>query len=134
MMLGEWIAAKAGASFLAASVAQGTWYYVGLGVVIFVLAITLVVAYRTWSEIRDVEEPDTPADILASFEQAHAEGDLDDRELERVRRLLAGGKEFDDCRAADHRLSAQGRSGAVSPDTERDPQVGAPAPPGADGP
>jgi hypothetical protein len=35
-----------------------------------------------------VEEPDSPGDLLASFEQAHAAGELDDEEFERVRARL----------------------------------------------
>ena len=53
----------------------------------------LIAAYRTWEEISDVEEPDSPADLLESFEQAHQEGELDQQELDRVRTLLSTGHE-----------------------------------------
>ena len=43
-----------------------------------------------WEEIHDVEEPDSPTDLLESFEEAHAAGELDDEEFERVRRRLVG--------------------------------------------
>lgn len=73
---------------LIAVILGGTAYYVGV-VLLSILAIMLLIhAYRVWQEIHEVEEPDSPADLLESFEQAHAEGELDDQELERVRRLL----------------------------------------------
>jgi hypothetical protein len=65
-------------------------YYVGLAVLVVLLVVALVTAYRVWVEIHDVEEPDSPADLLESFEQAHAAGVLDDEELQRVRWQLAG--------------------------------------------
>jgi hypothetical protein len=64
-------------------------YYVGLALLIGLMVIALVKAYRVWEEIRDVEEPDSPADLLESFEQARAEGELNDEEMERVRQRLA---------------------------------------------
>ncbi len=73
---------------LTAVLLGGTAYYVGL-VLLSVLAIMLSVhAYRVWQEIHEDEEPDSPSELLESFEQAHVEGELDEQELERVRRLL----------------------------------------------
>ncbi len=63
--------------------------YVPLGLLAVLLAASLIKAVRVWGEIHDVEEPDTPSDLLAAFEQAHAEGDLDDVEMARVREQLA---------------------------------------------
>jgi uncharacterized membrane protein len=65
------------------------YYYVGLALLIVMIVIALVKAYRVWEEIRDVEEPDSPADLLQSFEEARAAGELDDEEMERVRQQLA---------------------------------------------
>jgi hypothetical protein len=65
-------------------------YNVGLAVLVVLMVVALVTAYRVWVEIHDVEEPDSPADLLASFEQAHAAGALDDEEFRRVRWQLAG--------------------------------------------
>jgi hypothetical protein len=59
--------------------------YIGLGLLSVLLVVVLIKAYRVWEEIHDVEEPASPEDILASFEQAHAAGELDDEELQRVR-------------------------------------------------
>jgi uncharacterized membrane protein len=64
------------------------YYYVGLGFLVVLLVVALVKAYRVWEEIHDVEEPDSPADLLESFEEAHAAGELDDEEFERVRQRL----------------------------------------------
>jgi hypothetical protein len=64
--------------------------YVPLGVLTVLLAASLIKAVRVWEEIHDVEEPDTPSDLLASFEQAHAEGELNDAEFARVREQLGG--------------------------------------------
>src|SRR5215469_4445034 len=60
---------------------QDVKYYVGLAVLVVLLVVSLVTAYRVWVEIHDVEEPDSPADLLQSFELAHAAGDLDDEEF-----------------------------------------------------
>jgi hypothetical protein len=74
----------------AARVDTGPYYYVGLAVIVAIVVGALIAAYRTWEEIHDVEEPDSPAELLEAFRQAHAEGELDDQELDRVQTLLAG--------------------------------------------
>jgi uncharacterized membrane protein len=77
----------------AARVDTGPLYYVGLAVIVAIVVGVLIAAYRTWEEIHDVEEPDSPADLLETFRQAHAQGEIDDHELDRVRRLLASAEE-----------------------------------------
>jgi len=67
------------------------YYYIGLVLLVIIMTALLVHAYRVWEELHDVEDPDSPSDLLDSFEQAHAEGDLDAQELDRVRRLLVDG-------------------------------------------
>jgi hypothetical protein len=62
--------------------------YVPLGLLTVLLVALLINAVRVWGEIHDVEEPDSPSDLLASFEQAHAKGELDDAEFARVREQL----------------------------------------------
>jgi uncharacterized membrane protein len=64
-------------------------YYVGLAILLVLVALASVQAYRMWEEIHDVEEPDSPDDLLETFEEAHALGELDDEEFARVRRRLA---------------------------------------------
>jgi hypothetical protein len=65
-------------------------YYLGLGILVVLMVVAFVKAYRMWEELHDVEEPDSPTDLLESFEEAHAAGELDDEEFERVRRRLTG--------------------------------------------
>jgi hypothetical protein len=88
-----------------AAVTMGRWYYVGLAVIVAILVGTLIAAYRTWQEIHDVEEPATPADLLESFAQAHEEGELDEMEFDRVRRLLAPDKGHDAAPSSNSRLT-----------------------------
>jgi hypothetical protein len=64
--------------------------YIPLGLLTVLLAALLFKAVRVWAEIHDVEEPDSPSDLLASFEQAHANGELDAAEFARVRDQLRG--------------------------------------------
>ena len=45
------------------------------------LVVLLAKAVRIWQEIHDVEEPATPGELLASLEDAHAAGELDDDEI-----------------------------------------------------
>jgi hypothetical protein len=67
-----------------------SYYYVGLGVLVVLMLVAGIKAYRMWEELHDVAEPDSPLDLLESFEEAHAAGELDDQEFERVRKRLAG--------------------------------------------
>jgi len=64
-------------------------YWIGLALLVVVVLVVLIKAFREWQEIHDVEEPDSPDDLLRSFREAHAMGDLDDDEFERVQRRLA---------------------------------------------
>ena len=70
---------------------SGAVYYVGLAVVVAIMIGSIIAFYRTWAEIHEDLEPDTPQDLLDSFREAHAAGEIDDRELERVRNLLSAG-------------------------------------------
>lgn len=95
----------------ASSVDTGTAYYIGLTILIVIMIGVLVAAYRTWEEINDVEEPDSPADLLESFEHAHQEGELDAQELERVRRLLSAGDGGDGERSREGRARGSAVTG-----------------------
>jgi uncharacterized membrane protein len=64
-------------------------YWIGLGMLVVVLLVALLKGYREWQEIHDVEEPDSPDDLLRSFREAHARGELDDDEFQRVERRLS---------------------------------------------
>ncbi len=63
--------------------------YIPLGLLTVLLAVLLFKAVQVWGEIHDVEEPDSPGDLLVSFQQAHADGDLDDAEFARLREQLS---------------------------------------------
>lgn len=73
---------------LLAALSSAAWYNIGLVVVLLALAIAIVVAYRVWSEVNEEIEPATPEELLASFERARAEGELDEEEYDRVRRNI----------------------------------------------
>lgn len=73
----------------AARVDTGFIYYLGLAVVVAITVFTLIALYRTWNEIHEDVEPDSPEDLFESLREAHAAGQIDDRELERVRQVLA---------------------------------------------
>lgn len=64
-------------------------YWLGVALLVVVLLFALVLGYREWQEIHDDEEPDSPDDLLQSFREAHALGELDDEEMRRVERRLA---------------------------------------------
>jgi hypothetical protein len=65
-------------------------YWLGLALLSVVLLFALLRAYREWQDIHDVEEPDSPDDLLSSFRAAHALGELDDDEMQRVEQRLSG--------------------------------------------
>jgi hypothetical protein len=65
--------------------------YFPLALLAVLLTVFLIKAVRLWQEIHEVDEPVTPGDLLASFEQAHAAGELNDDEFRKVREQLAGG-------------------------------------------
>jgi uncharacterized membrane protein len=91
MKLG-WVAMVTQTGLLAAGrIDSGLVYYIGLAVVVVIMVGAIVKFYSTWEEIHEDEEPDSPADLLESFRQAHADGQIDDKELERVRGLLSAG-------------------------------------------
>ncbi len=73
---------------LLAALSPAAWYNIGLVVVLVALAIAVVMAYHVWHEVNEEIEPATPEELLASFEQARSEGELDDEEYARVRREI----------------------------------------------
>ena len=77
--------------FAVARLDTGLIYYVGLAVVVAIMIGTLVAFLRTWMEIHEDEEPATQEDLLESFREAHAAGEIDARELARVREVLSVG-------------------------------------------
>ncbi len=74
--------------FAAARMDTGVVYYVGLAIIVAIMIGTIIAFYRTWAEIHEDTEPDSPQELFEAFREAHAAGQIDDRELERVRGLL----------------------------------------------
>ena len=74
---------------LAAALPPGWASIVPLVLLSVVIVLLLIKLYRERQDILDVEEPDSPEDLLQSFEQAHRAGELDDDEFERVKQQLA---------------------------------------------
>jgi hypothetical protein len=77
---------------LGVTISDEASYYLKAALLLIAVIVSLVAAYRVWEELHDVEEPDSPDDLLASFEQARAEGALNDQELDRVRQQLRLGE------------------------------------------
>jgi hypothetical protein len=65
-----------------------TGRYVPLVLLAVLLVVLLTKAVRTWQEIHEVEEPATPSELLATLEDAHIAGELDDDEIAKVRQQL----------------------------------------------
>lgn len=115
-----------GGLLAAVRVASGPAYNIGLVVVVVVMIIALVGFYRVWSEVREEEEPDSPEELLEGFREAHAAGQIDDRELERVSALLSPG-------AAGEKLP-RARKPIIGPDAETPGGDPGPTPSGKPGP
>jgi uncharacterized membrane protein len=75
--------------WLLAALSPGWAASVPLALLSVLLVLLLIKAYRERQDILDVEDPDTPEDLLRSFELAHQAGDLDDDEFDRVKQQLA---------------------------------------------
>jgi hypothetical protein len=73
---------------LLAVLSAGAWYNLGLVVLLVALACAGYWAYQVWHEVNEDEPPATAEELLASFEQARAAGELDDEEYARVRKRL----------------------------------------------
>jgi hypothetical protein len=71
---------------LVAALSEAAWYNIGLVVVVAALIVAGIMAYRVYGEVNEDVDPASPEEVLAAFEQARAEGELDEEEYERVRR------------------------------------------------
>ena len=65
-----------------------------LGLILFAVALLIGVplAYRLWRETHQEEDPTRDSEMLSDFEQAYAEGKMDEAEFRRIRDLLIGAK------------------------------------------
>lgn len=69
-----------------AALSETAWYYIGLVVVVGALVFAAILAYRVYGEVNEDVEPASPEEIMAAFEQARFEGEIDEDEYQRVRR------------------------------------------------
>jgi uncharacterized membrane protein len=69
----------------------GFWYRVGGVMLVLVFAAVGLWAYRFWSDVREESTPASEAEILSAFEQARAEGELDDEEYRRIQSAIRDG-------------------------------------------
>jgi hypothetical protein len=70
----------------------GAPYYFGLAVLLVAMFWGAVLAYRSWEEAHEDLDPATRDELLDVFEQARADGELDEDELARVRSRLDRGE------------------------------------------
>jgi uncharacterized membrane protein len=75
-------------SVLLGVISDRAWYNIGLGVVLLVLAVAFYWAYQMWSEVNEEVDPATADELMASFDQARAAGELNDEEYAEVRRRI----------------------------------------------
>ena len=73
---------------LVAALSPETWYNLGLAVVLIALVVAAILGYRVWQEAHEDVEPATSEELLASFEEARARGELDQEEYARVRERI----------------------------------------------
>jgi len=74
--------------WLEAVTVKGASYYLGLAALSIAMVWGLVLAYRSWEEAHEDLDPATRDELLDVFEQARAEGELDESEFAKVRRRL----------------------------------------------
>ena len=64
------------------------YYYGGLVLLAAAMIWAATLAHRSWEEANEDLDPATPDELLDAFEQARAEGELDENEFARVRRRI----------------------------------------------
>jgi uncharacterized membrane protein len=77
-----------GSYILLGVISARAWYNIGLAVVLSVLALAFYWAYQMWTEINEEVDPATADELMASFDQARAAGELDDEEYAKVRKRI----------------------------------------------
>lgn len=63
-------------------------YYLGLAALVAAMIWGGVLAYRSWEEATEELDPATKDELLEAFRRAKLEGDLDEKEFDRVRRRI----------------------------------------------
>jgi uncharacterized membrane protein len=64
------------------------WYNIGLVVMLLILVLACYWAYEMWMEVNEEVDPATADELMASFDQARAAGELDDEEYAKVRKRI----------------------------------------------
>jgi hypothetical protein len=85
--------------WLVAAIPASTSYNIGLVLLVVAVAAATIWGYRVWREINDDLKPATTDELLESFHQARAEGELEDEEFDRVRERI---EEIGRTRTGDH--------------------------------
>ena len=85
----EWTSGVASASWpLAERFQTPPYYYVGLAAILLAMIWGGIVAYRSWEEATEELDPASADELLEPFRQARQEGELDEKEFEKVRRRI----------------------------------------------
>lgn len=66
----------------------GLYYYAGLAVLVAMMIWGAILAHAAWEEAHEDLDPASPEELLDAFEQARAEGELDETEFARVRHRI----------------------------------------------
>lgn len=77
-----------GFPFLFAADSSSALYYLGLAALIGAMIWAGIVAYSSWVEANEDLDPASPAEVLEAVERAYAEGELDEEEFARARKLI----------------------------------------------
>jgi len=77
-----------GFGVLLGTISARAWYNIGLAVVLLVMALACYWAYQMWMEVNEEVDPATADELMASFDQARAAGELDDEEYAKVRKRI----------------------------------------------
>lgn len=72
------------------------YYYLGLAALVAALFWGVFLAYRSWEEATEELDPASNDEILEALRQARDEGELDDSEFDRARRVIEERKPGDD--------------------------------------
>jgi hypothetical protein len=80
-------------------ISSETLNYIGLATFLIAGLIVGWIAWNAWEEAHEVIEPAETDELMEAFEQARAEGELDDQEFKRIKGMLAetrGGRDLPD--------------------------------------
>ena len=64
------------------SLSESVWYNIGLAVVVVAVLFSAILAYRVYGEVNEDIDPASPEELLAAFEDARFEGELDEEEYQ----------------------------------------------------